>query len=465
MKLRKNLTADPDDARFTAPWEKAFTKILTPFEEFIHNQTTGSIVLMILTVAAMILANSQWAPAYKAFIEMPISISVGSFSLEKSVHYWVNEGLMTFFFFVVGLEIKRAILVGELSSPRQAALPIIAAVGGMVVPALLYFSVNAGQETVRGWGIPMATDIAFAVGVLVMLGRRIPKSLVMFLVALAIVDDLGAVLVIAAFYTDQIMFSSLAIALLLLVVLVVFNAGGIRHPLPYFLISAAMWFMLLESGVHATIAGVLGALAVPARPKYDPLRFTRHMRRLIDRFEASQSSSQSILNNEDQHAIARNLEESTKMVRAPLQRLEHAFHLPVMLIIIPIFALTNAGVSIKFDVLDEAFSHPLTLGVILGLVAGKFIGITGICWVALKLGVGQLPENTEFRHIAGVGLLGGIGFTMSLFIAELAFAGSAEALSMAKIGIISASVIAGLTGYLWLLLTTRVVPEPGSAAH
>ena len=463
MKRTKNLPADPQDRRFTAPWERVFNKILTPFEEFIHNQTTGSIILMVCAVLALLLANSGWAAAYQAFIETPLSISIGSYTLAKSLHYWVNEGLMTLFFFVMGLEIKRAILVGELASPRLAALPIIAALGGMIVPALLYIAINVGHDTLRGWGIPMATDIAFAVGVMVLLGPRIPKSLVMFLVALAIVDDLGAVLVIAVFYTDHIVFSSLAVAALLLSLLIVLNFGGIRHPLPYFLVTVALWFMLLDSGIHATIAGVLSAFAIPARPKYEPLRFSAHVRSLIDRFEAGSRRDKDILANDEQNAIARALEESAKMVRAPLQRLEHAFHLPVMLLVIPIFALTNAGVAIDADIFTAAFSHPLTLGIVAGLVAGKFIGIAGICWLALKLGIGQLPEHTQFRHIAGVGLLGGIGFTMSLFIAELGFT-SAEHLAMAKLGILTASVIAGVVGYGWLLLAARAPRGQSSGA-
>lgn len=450
MKLRKKTLADPDDSRFNAPWEKTFSKIITPFEEFISNQTTGGIILMICTVIALVLANSPLSSTYFNIIETPISFSIGDFTLEKTLHHWVNEGLMTLFFFVVGLEIKRAILVGELASPRQAALPILAAIGGMVVPALLYFVINTDGAEARGWGIPMATDIAFAVGALVLLGSRIPKSLVMFLVALAIVDDLGAVLIIAVFYTEQIAVNYLIIAAVLLLVLVILNLGGIRHPLPYFLISAALWLMLLKSGVHATIAGVLGAFTIPARPRYEPLRFSHYVRNLMDRFDNSHQADSTILVNTDQYSIVQTLDHGVKSVGTLLQRLEHAYHLPVALLVIPLFALVNAGVPIEMASFGTALSHPVTLGVIAGLVAGKCIGITGICWIALKLGIGNLPEGTEFRHIVGVSLLAGIGFTMSIFIAELAFAATPENLLMAKTGILFASLLAGAGGYLWL---------------
>ncbi len=438
-----------------APWERSFSKVITPFEEFIKNQTTAGILLMVCMVIALVLANSPLAGIYQQFVHMPIALTVGDFALEKSLHHWVNEGLMALFFFVVGLEIKRAILIGELSSLRKAALPVVAALGGMIVPALLYYWMNPEGSAARGWGIPMATDIAFAVGVLVLLGSRIPRSLVMFLVALAIADDLGAVLIIALFYTEQIALGYLASALALFGVLIMFNLGGIRHPAPYFIIAFLLWLMLLKSGVHASIAGVLGAFTVPARFKYDTLQFSRHMRELMDRFDAGQRPGGDIRTNDAQRGILRVLERDIELVDTPLQRLEHLYHLPVVLLVIPIFALTNAGVPIAFDTFWSTLNNPVTLGVMLGLVFGKFIGITGSCWLALKLNIGQLPEHTEFRHIAGVSLLAGIGFTMSLFIAELAFAEHAEQLLMAKTGILCASLVAGVLGYVWLLLTTR----------
>ncbi|HEC20679.1 MAG TPA: Na+/H+ antiporter NhaA [Gammaproteobacteria bacterium] len=443
-----------------APWEKTFDKVFTPFEEFIHRQTTSGFLLMAFAVLALVLANSGFAQSYLDLSHVSIGITIGGWVLEKSLQHWVNDGLMALFFFVVGLELKREILVGELAEVRQALLPVVAAIGGMVVPALIYYAVNSGGEGVRGWGIPMATDIAFAIGALVLLAHRVPKALITFLVALAIVDDLGAVVVIALFYTEQIDWSMLAIAAGLLGLLVSFNYVGIRRPLPYFLIGILLWLALLKSGVHATLAGVLTALTIPARPKYDPDVFSQRVKELIGRFDKSYRPGMSIMNNEEQRAIVQTLENGVKMVETPLQRLEHSMHLPVAFLVIPIFAFFNAGIPLEMGALGETLSHPVTLGVMLGLVLGKFIGIAGVSWLALKLGFGQLPAGTSLSQIAGVALLGGIGFTMSIFIAELGFVGQPELLLMAKTGILAASLLAGLGGYLWLWLAGNARQRP-----
>jgi len=275
-----------DPEQLHAPWEKSFDKIVTPFEEFIHDEATSGLLLMICALAALIIANSFLAETYQHILHTPIGFSIGDWQLEKTLHHWINDGLMALFFFVVGLEIKREILVGELAEPRQAALPIIAAIGGMVMPALIFVSLNLGGEGIMGWGIPMATDIAFAVGVLVLLGIRIPKSLLTFLVGLAIVDDLGGVIVIALFYTEQIHFGALAIAGGLLVLLVVCNLFGVRKPLVYFILGLLLWLAMLKSGIHAALAGVLTALIISARPKYEPALFSYYIRNLLDRFVA-----------------------------------------------------------------------------------------------------------------------------------------------------------------------------------
>ncbi len=440
---------------YHAPWERSFARILTPFEEFIHRQTTSGMLLLGTAILAMILANSALASVYEHLLHVPMGIQIGSWSLEKSLHHWINDGLMALFFFVVGLELKREILVGELSDPRAAALPIIAAIGGMLVPALIFYSLNPSGDAARGWGIPMATDIAFAVGALALLASRVPKALITFLVALAIVDDLGAVLVIALFYTETLVLEALGGALLMLGVLVVFNLAGIRRIMPYFLVAVLMWYFLMQSGVHATLAGVLGAFTVPARPKYDPERFSAHVKELIARFDASYHPGASIMTNEKLRAVVQTLENGVHRVETPLQRLEHIWHLPVAFLVIPIFALFNAGVPLELDHLGEALTHPVTLGVGLGLVVGKVVGIAGASWIALKLGIAQLPTSTRFAQIAGVSLLGGIGFTMSIFIAQLGYATHPELLLMAKMGILSASLMAGIGGYLWLYLLCR----------
>jgi NhaA family Na+:H+ antiporter len=409
-------------------------------------------LLMGTAILALLLANSVFAAVYTQLLHTPISLQIGSWQIEMTLHHWVNDGLMALFFFVVGLELKREILVGELASPRAATLPIVAAVGGMIVPALIFYAFNPEGEASRGWGIPTATDIAFAIGVLVLLASRVPKALITFLVALAIVDDLGAVLVIAFFYTDALVLEALVGAALMLVVLVAFNLTGIRRLMPYFLVAVLLWYFLLLSGVHATLAGVIGAFTVPARPKYDPKRFSARIKELIARFDASHQPGTSIMANDELRAVVQTIENGVHHVETPLQRLEHYWHLPVAFLVIPVFALFNAGIPLEFGLLGEALRHPVTLGVTLGLVAGKVIGITGASWLALRLGFAQLPAGTRFAQVAAVSLLGGIGFTMSIFIAQLGFETNPELLQMAKIGILTASLVAGVGGFVWLYL-------------
>jgi len=442
-----------------APLEKVFNKIVSPFEEFIHRETTSGFLLMICAIVALIVANSPLSGAYMHLLHTEVGFNFGDIELKKTLHHWINDGLMALFFFVVGLEIKREILVGELSDPRQASLPIIAAIGGMVMPALVYYLISAGTEGANGWGIPMATDIAFAVGVMVLLGTRVPKTLLTFLVALAIVDDLGAVMVIALFYTENINVNALIFAGVFLAILVAFNRAGIRTPLPYFIVGLLLWLAMLKSGVHATLAGVLTALTIPASIKYEPQSFSNYVRTLMDKFDRSHKPGESIMKNEDQRSILQTLENGVHMMEAPLQRLEHSMHMPVAFIVIPIFALANAGIPIDFSAIGESLAHPVALGVMGGLILGKVLGIAGFSYIAIKLGFGSLPAGTTFTQIIGVSFLGGIGFTMSIFIAELAFAQQPELLLMAKTGVLFASILAGVIGYLWLLKTTTKSPS------
>jgi len=449
---------DPEHIEETpdAPLEKVFDKIVSPFEQFIHDETASGLILMACAVIALIVANTALFNSYQHLLHTSVGVSFGDLTLEKTLHHWINDGLMALFFFVVGLEIKREVLVGELSDLKAASLPIVAAIGGMVVPALFYVSMNTGEGgEVSGWGITMATDIAFAVGVMVLLGNRVPKTLLTFLVALAIVDDLGGVMIIALFYTDQIAMDALGIAALFTAILIVFNRAGIRHPAPYFIIGLLLWLAMLKSGVHATLAGVITALTIPASPKYEPTSFSKLVRKLMDRFDQSSRPGESIMRNDEQRSILQTLENGVHMVETPLQRLEHSMHVWVAFLIIPIFALANAGIPIEFTKLDESLTHPVALGVIVGLMFGKLVGIAGFSWVAIKFGFGQLPEGTNFNQIIGVAFLGGIGFTMSIFIAELAFVGQAENLLMAKTGILFASIASGVIGYLWLLKSSN----------
>jgi len=448
----------PEKDVIYAPWERAFSRVLTPFEEFIHRQTTSGLLLMGTAIIALLLANGFLAEAYLHFIHTPVNISIGNWAINMSLHHWVNDGLMALFFFVVGLELKREIMVGELSDMRQAALPIIAAIGGMIVPALIYLAFNPEGDASRGWGIPMATDIAFAVGALVLLAGRVPKALITFLVALAITDDLGAVLVIALFYTQELALNWLVASVALLAILLTFNFAGIRKVMPYFAVAVLLWYALLQSGVHATLAGVLGAFTVPARSKYDPSLLVERIKAQLERFTASCQQDDSLMTNEKLYSVVQNLEESVQGVQTPLQRLEHIWHLPVAFIVIPIFALFNAGIPLQLSSIGETFTHPVMLGVTFGLLFGKFIGITGACWLALRFGIGQLPRGTRFSQIAAVSVLGGIGFTMSIFIAELGFTSQPEYLLMAKTGVLAASALAGLLGFVWLWWLGRNTP-------
>lgn len=450
MKEEDSASEDGNAGVLYAPWEKTFEKVLTPIEEFIHRETTSGLLLMASAVAAMIVANGVFAQAYLHLIHMPIRIGIGEWMLEETLHHWINDGLMALFFFVVGMELKREILVGELSDLRRAALPILAAIGGMVVPALVYLAFNPGGESSHGWGVPMATDIAFAVGALALLANRVPQSLITFLVALAIVDDLGAVLVIALFYTREIATEWLAIAAAILGALVVLNLAGIRGLVPYFILAIVLWYALLLSGVHATLAGVLGAFTVPARSKVDAAFFRSGTKNLIDRFDRAYRPGITVMTSDALHGIVQAFEDNVAAARTPLQRLEHIWHLPVAFVVIPVFAFANAGIPLQLDSLTDALVHPVTQGVIIGLVLGKFVGISAATWLALRFGVGRLPAGTRFSQIVGVALLGGIGFTMSIFIAELGFVSNPEYLAMAKTGVLLASLVGGISGLIWL---------------
>lgn len=435
---------------YRAPWEGVKQKVTSPLEEFVHKETGSSMLLMGATIIALILANTPWSEAYHHFLESHITITIGPWALDHSVHHWINDGLMALFFFVVGLEIKREVLVGELSDMRKASLPMIAALGGMVVPAGLYAMVNGSGPGANGWGIPMATDIAFAVGAIMLLGDRIPKSLLTFLLALAIVDDLGAVVVIAIFYTETLNLGALGIAACFLAVLIAFNILGIRRPIPHFIIGFCMWLAMMESGIHATIAGVLGALTVPGRARFKPKDFSTHVRGLLDKFDAADAGNSGIITNDTQRSMVKRIASTVRSVQSPINRWEDMMHVMVAFFVIPLFALANAGVHIAFDRLGDVFSSPVTAGVILGLVIGKPLGIAGATIIAAKLGIGKLPEGVSSMDIVGIGFLGGIGFTMSIFIAELGFRGDPEQLMLAKTGILAASILAGVIGFFWL---------------
>lgn len=435
--------------------ETPLALVLSPMQRFVQSETASGVVLIVVTALALMIANSPLAASYDAVLHTEIGVSVGPFVLRESVLHWINDGLMALFFFLVGLELKREAIVGELANLRHAALPVVAATGGAIVPALLYTLVNAGGVGARGWGVPMATDIAFALGVLALLGRRVPWSLKVFLTAVAVIDDLLAVLVIALFYTSEIHLGALGIGFAVLALLILANVLGIRSLPIYILLGVVVWLAFLESGVHATIAGVLVALTVPARHKINEQDFLSRVSSLLDRFAQGNSNDSPMLIDERQSSAVLALEDACEAVQAPLQRMEHGLHSWVSFGVMPIFALANAGVALSPDGIGGAGSR-IILGVVVGLVLGKPIGLVGSVWLMVRLGVAELPQGVGWTHIFGVGFLAGLGFTMSLFIAALGFDDPAL-LGAAKLGILSASVIAGLAGYLLLRRSGRAV--------
>ena len=456
------------DHSFAKQINVGITRALSPFESFVRDETIGSLLLLGCALTAMIIANSPLAESYWRAIETPVRIEIGSYGVEGALHQWINEGLMVLFFFVLGLEIKREMLVGELRDVRRAFPVGTAAIGGMLVPALIYYGFNTGTETSHGWGIPMATDTAFAVGVLALLGSRVPTGMAVFLTALAIIDDIGAVLVIAVFYSKQIETQYLGMALVMFVGLVGLNLTGVRHPAIYLVVGILLWLSILGSGVHTTLAGVAAALAVPARPRREGRWLPQRVRQLISDFEAREHrrrEGESILADDDQHRVIEQLEQAAEQASTPLQRWEGALERPVVLFVLPVFALMNAGVPLSRESFTTLWSESLALGIIVGLVIGKLVGITGGVWLALKLGIGRLPAAMTMRHVAGIGLLGGMGFTMSIFIANLSM-DNQQTLQTAKTAIICASLIAGLSSYFWLrTFGQRSASQPAGGNH
>uniref|UniRef100_F4C408 Na(+)/H(+) antiporter NhaA n=1 Tax=Sphingobacterium sp. (strain 21) TaxID=743722 RepID=F4C408_SPHS2 len=382
---------------------------LKSFNKFLKSETSGGIILLCCVVISLVIANSPLSQSFELLLNQKIGYSSATLHLNYSISGWINDGLMAVFFLMVGLEIKRELVEGELSSPKKAALPILAALGGVLTPAFIYFLFNNGLPTAKGWGTPMATDIAFAIAIISLLGKRVPASLRIFLAALAIVDDLMAILVIAIFYTSEIHFVNLAYAGAFWTLLIIFNKIGIKKLAFYLIPAVFIWYFIHHSGIHATIAGVLTALTLPTTP---------------------------------------NAKES------PLEKLEHILFKPVNFLIMPLFALSNTNIRFENGMTDGLIS-PLGLGIILGLVIGKPLGITFFSWFSTKIGIAKLPSGSKWKHIFGAGILGGIGFTMSIFVAILSFSQDATLLAEAKFAILSASLLAGTTGAIYLILVDK----------
>lgn len=435
-------------------------RILRPFQQFAERETSSGVVLLGCAFAALAWANSPWGASYEQLWQQPITIGHVRWGLTMSLHHWINDGLMAIFFFVVGLEIKRELLIGELSTRQTAALPIAGALGGMIVPALIYVAFNAGTDGARGWGIPMATDIAFALGALSLLGPRVPTALKVFLAALAIADDLGAVIVIAVFYTADLSMPSLIAAGVLFLALLAANRLGVRDATVYGLVGIVLWLAVLASGVHATIAGVMLALTIPARTRINESEFVACVEQSLADFRAADEPGTTALTNPGHQYAIHQLEEACEDAQAPLFKLEDQLHTLVAFGIMPLFALANAGVRVAGDSSGVLVS-PITLGIVLGLVIGKPVGITLFSWLAARAGIAALPGDASWGALHGVSWLGGIGFTMSLFVADLAFAGTPH-LEEAKIGILVASSIAGVTGWAILKWTFVRAEREGS---
>lgn len=445
-------------------------------QKLLHHGAMAAVFLLAAAGAALYLANSSlvvhgrmlqvW---YAELWHINLGVYLHGVVISKSLHHIINDGLMAIFFFLVGLEIKRELLVGELASLRRALLPIIAAIGGMICPALIYSAINWSGDGLPGWGIPMATDIAFAAGVLGLLSRRVPAGLSVFLIALAIVDDLGSVTVIALFYTESIAARPLLIGLGVILLSLALARLGVRNAFVFVVLAGIIWVEFFMSGVHATIAGVLFAFTIPADARYETPLFISRINQLLHRFDVAEDHANPLLVNSQQQRIVRAIEAECVHVEAPLQRIEHKLHPFTAFLIMPIFAFANSGVQLDFSRIAALYFQPVSLGVIFGLIAGKQLGIVGACWLAVKAGIAELPEGVRWLQLWGVTWLAGIGFTMSLFIAGLAFpldhgagpeaadhaAHMADMLAGAKLGILSASLIAGSVGTAILLYASK----------
>lgn len=425
--------------------------IVSPFQRFVKIESFSGILLFATTLLALIWANSSYGHLYESLLDYEIGINTKTFELTKPLILWVNDGLMAIFFFLIGLEIKRELLIGELNSVKKASLPLFAAIGGMLVPMLVFIMLNNNPETTEGWGIPMATDIAFSLAILNFLGKRIPLSLKVFLTAFAIIDDIGAVAIIAVFYSENIDWLLLGYAFVLLLILFYFSYRKIYAKYLILSFGIIIWYLFLKAGIHPTIAGVLLAFTIPIRQKIDIKTYADNLLGIAKNISSTASKDSSILTDEQIEQID-NLEDWTDKVQSPLQHLEHRLHNWVAYFIIPIFALSNAGVVFSSDmVIDTGLISNLALS----LFVGKIIGVVGLCYIGIKLKFLELPNDLNFKHVLGASALAGVGFTMSIFIANLAFVDDLSYMDSAKIGILIGSLVSGLAGYFILKFSTK----------
>ncbi|HMR39339.1 MAG TPA: Na+/H+ antiporter NhaA [Ignavibacteria bacterium] len=425
--------------------------LVTPFQRFIRAESSSGILLFGATIIALVWANSPISESYQNLWQFKIGISSEAFELKKPLILWINDGLMAIFFFLIGLEIKRELLIGELNSFKKASFPLFAAIGGMIFPVAFFFILNKNPETLDGWGIPMATDIAFSLAILRVLGNRIPLSLKIFLTAFAIVDDIGAVLVIAIFYSESINWMLILISMIPLATLFILSSKGIYLKYLVLLFGIVIWVLFLKSGIHPTVAGVLLAFAIPIRQKIDTDTYIEGLSKIEKRVKETKDINSPILTKEQINQLDR-LETWTAKVQSPLQHLEHRLHSWAAYFIMPVFALSNAGVSFSKDM---DFDFPLVINIIISLVVGKCIGVSLMSFISVKLKAAELPSGIKPMQIIGIALLAGVGFTMSIFIANLAFAGSQIFIDSSKVGILAGSVIAGIGSYIILRINSK----------
>lgn len=421
------------------------TVLRNAFLSFIRMESFSSILLFFSAAAALILANSSLSETYFAFLQTKVGLTAGEFSLYKPLILWINDGLMAVFFFLIGLEIKREIMAGELRTLRKSALPIVAAVGGMVFPVIIFLIFNDSGEAARGWGIPMATDIAFSLGILTLLGSRVPLSLKIFLTAFAIIDDLGAVLIIAFFYSSELNWSYIAISMGIYSILIILSIYRINARYLYYIAAVAIWYLFLKAGIHPTIAGVMMALVIPVNRKIGKLTFAQELRDLANNFENSKTPG--IFLNSNQLSVISETEELVEKAQPYLQHLEHKLHPIVAFFVMPVFALANGGIQLAGN--SELSLLPVAFHIGIALLAGKVIGISLFSYLGIKTGIAELPEGVNMKQIIGISFLGAVGFTMALFINNLAFQ-DPSLLNSAKIGIIVSSLFAGIAGYFIL---------------
>ena len=436
-------------------WEKLLSSVKGHFELFLKSQLTGGIILLFCTILTLFVANSPFSEYFYNFFHVHIKIKVYEFILDKPLHMWINELLMSFFFLLMGLEIKREIICGELSSFKKASLPLFAAVGGVIIPAVIYYIFNNNGIEQKGWAIPMATDIAFVVGIMSLLKSKIPSTLFTIVVAIAIVDDIIAVVVIALFYTSDINFMYLGIGGGITLILILMNRFKIHNYVYYLLVGAILWFCFYKSGVHSTLSGIIVAFSIPAFSHYSPSKYYKKMVDLLDEYRKSFKTNPNLLKNTKLSSVLTAMELGVHKVQSPLLDLEHKLSNPVSFIIIPLFALANAGVSFNFDSISDIINNNVTMGISIALIFGKSIGIFSSIMIIIKLKIADIDKSINIRHILGIAFLSGIGFTMSIFISDLAFDSFNNLFTAAKTGIILGSFISALIGVIILSISKK----------